>query len=146
MPCCERYAVSSARDSCCDALGPENRRCYRAQCYATARLIAEALRLEEAHYTVSFQSRMGRTPWVRPYTDERLAELAASGVRRLAVLCPSFVADCLETDEEIGIRARERWQQLGGEDFLLVPSLNDHPVWATAVATLLRSATQKSEF
>ena len=132
-----------ARNSCCDALGPENRRCYRAQCYATARHLAAALHLDEKHYGVSFQSRMGRTPWIQPYTDERLAELHASGVRRLAVLCPAFVADCLETDEEIGIRARERWLELEGEDFLLVPSLNHDPMWVAAVAAMLRAATSR---
>ena len=87
---------------------------------------------------VDFQSRLGRTPWIRPYTDERLPELAAGGVRRLAVLCPSFVADCLETLEEIGIRARDQWRAAGGEDLLLVPSLNAHPTWVTTLAALLR--------
>lgn len=133
-----------ARESCCESIGPENHGCYRAQCYATARQLAAALDVEE-HYDVAFQSRLGRTPWIRPYTEERLAELRASGVERLAVLCPAFVADCLETDEEIGIRARKRWLELGGEDFMLVPSLNHHPVWARAVAAMLRAAAPRSD-
>ena len=129
------------RDSCCDNIVPANRHCYRAQCAATARCLARALSLAAEDYSIAFQSRLGRTPWIRPYTDERLAELASSGVKRLAILCPAFVADCLETLEEIGVRARESWLELGGEDFLLVPSLNAEPVWVTALATMLRSAT-----
>ncbi len=69
-----------------------------------------------------------------------LPELAARGVRRLAVLCPAFVADCLETLEEIGIRARAQWHELGGEELHLVPSLNAHPIWASAVAEMIRTA------
>ena len=87
----------------------------------------------------AFQSRLGRTPWIGPYTDAKLPELAAAGHRRLAVLCPAFVADCLETLEEIGIRAREQWLELGGEQLHLVPSLNAAPAWAEAVAHWVRA-------
>jgi ferrochelatase len=87
---------------------------------------------------VAFQSRLGRTPWIRPYTDERLPELAASGVRRLAVMCPAFVADCLETLEEIGLRANTQWRELGGDALELIPSLNAHPAWVDAVAGIVR--------
>ena len=79
-----------------------------------------------------------RTPWIRPYTDVRLPELAAAGVKRLAVLCPAFVADCLETLEEIGIRGREQWRAAGGDELLLVPSLNAHPVFAATLAAIVR--------
>ncbi len=125
-------------DACCDALGAENRRCYRAQCFATTRALAKHLSLEASRHSTAFQSRLGRTPWIRPFTDEALPELAGRGVRRLAVVCPSFVADCLETLEEIGLRARDQWLGLGGDDLLLVPSLNAHPAWAQAVARLVR--------
>jgi len=128
-----------ASPGCCDALGPPNRACYRAQCFATSRALAAALGLAAERHSVSFQSRLGREPWIRPYTDERLPALAQAGVRRLAVLCPAFVADCLETLEEIGIRAREQWLALGGEDLLLVPSLNASPRWVEAVAALVRA-------
>ena len=94
---------------CCDALTSENAHCYRAQCFATSRALEAALQLSPQQVTTSFQSRLGRTPWIRPYTDEILVELAAKGVRRLAVLCPAFTTDCLETLEEIGIRARAQW-------------------------------------
>ena len=87
---------------------------------------------------VCFQSRLGRAPWIRPFTDERLPELAAAGVRRLAVLCPSFVADCLETIEEIGIRAKEDFRAHGGKELTLVPCLNSDPAWLDAVAQIAR--------
>jgi ferrochelatase len=129
-----------ASDACCDVIGPENRNCYRAQCLATTRALAQALGLPGEGVSSAFQSRLGRTPWIRPYTDCVLPELAARGVRRLAVLCPAFVADCLETLEEIGIRARAQWHELGGEELQLVPSLNAHPLWASAVAEMIRAA------
>jgi len=127
-----------ASESCCDAIGAANRFCYRAHCAATARALARALGLREEHWTLSFQSRLGRAPWIRPYTDELLPQLYERGVRRLAVACPSFVADCLETLEEIGIRGREQWLRLGGEDLVLIPCLNAHPIWVETLATWIR--------
>jgi ferrochelatase len=124
-----------ASPGCCDAVGPANRDCYRAQCFATTRALAAELKLAPESLATSFQSRLGRTPWIKPYTDLLLPELAARGHRRLAVLCPAFVADCLETLEEIGIRAREQWRALGGEELLLVPSLNSEPAWVRAIAS-----------
>jgi ferrochelatase len=126
--------------TCCDRAVPENRHCYRAHCYATTRALAARLGLTADRHSVAFQSRLGRTPWIRPYTDLVLPELARAGKKRLAVLCPAFVADCLETVEEIGIRAREQWRGLGAEELLLVPSLNAEPRWVAAVADLVRGA------
>ncbi|MEO7732782.1 MAG: ferrochelatase, partial [Kofleriaceae bacterium] len=83
-----------------------------------------------------FQSRLGRTPWIQPYTDFELERLAKAGVKRLAVLCPAFVADCLETIEEIGMRAKAQFLAHGGEELVLVPSLNSSPAWVAAVAAL----------
>jgi ferrochelatase len=128
-----------ARPDCCDALGAANRRCYRAQCAATSRALAAALELEAGRWSMSFQSRLGRTPWIRPYTDECLDALAAAGHKRLAVLCPAFVADCLETLEEIAIRGRAQWRARGGDELLLVPSLNAHPAWVAALAAIVRA-------
>jgi ferrochelatase len=91
-------------------------------------------------WSVSFQSRLGRTPWVKPYTDVVLPELAARGVKRLAVMCPAFVADCLETVEEVAIRGREQFLASGGEDLKLVPSLNSHPAWVDTVVRLVRES------
>jgi ferrochelatase len=87
---------------------------------------------------MSFQSRLGRDPWVKPYTDVVLPELAKRGIKRLAVMCPAFVADCLETLEEVGMRGREQWLAAGGEDLVLVPSLNDHPRWLRTVEAMVR--------
>lgn len=134
----ESGAHCLASETCCDAIGLANRHCYRAQSHATARGLASRLRLEAGAWSVSFQSRLGRTPWIRPYTDVVLPELAAAGKRRLAVFCPAFVADCLETLEEIGLRAREQWKSSGGDDLVLVPSLNSSDPW---VETVVRLAT-----
>ena len=125
--------------SCCDVLVPANRNCYRAHCYATTRALAAKLGLSPQGHSVSFQSRLGRTPWIHPYTDEVLPQLAKAGKKRLAVMSPAFVADCLETVEEIGIRANEQWRALGGEALLLVPSLNAEPAWVETVARLVRA-------
>ena len=125
-----------AREDCCQRVDGVNRHCYRAQCHATARALAASLMLAAERWTVTFQSRMGRTPWIRPYTDLVIPELAARGVRRLAIFCPAFVADCLETLEEIGIRAREQFLAAGGEELALVPSLNSSPAWVDTVVEL----------
>jgi len=125
------------RPDCCDTMGPANHYCYRAQCLATARALAEKLRLGDDDYEVSFQSRLGRTAWIEPHTDKRLQELPQEGCKRLLVLCPSFVADCLETLEEIGIRGRETFLAAGGEELRLVPCLNSAQPWVDAVVKLL---------
>jgi ferrochelatase len=127
-----------ASEACCAAIVDANRDCYRAHCFATTRALAAALELDPERHASSFQSRLGRTPWIVPHTDRVLPELAAAGHQRLAVLCPAFVADCLETLEEIGIRAREQWSELGGQELLLVPSLNASPAWVETVAQWVR--------
>jgi ferrochelatase len=126
------------RNDCCDAVADANRDCYRAQCIATTRHLAGRLGVAADAHSLSFQSRLGRTPWIQPYTDFVLPELAERGVKRLAVACPAFVADCLETLEEIAIRGRDQWLDLGGEELLLVPSLNSEPVWVNAVVSMIR--------
>jgi len=126
-----------ATPDCCDKICPENRFCYRAHCVATTNALVKALSLKPGTYSYCFQSRLGRTPWIKPYTDFVLPELAAKGIKRLAVFSPAFVADCLETVEEIGIRAKEQWKSLGGEELLLIPSLNDHPTWVNGVAEMV---------
>jgi ferrochelatase len=123
---------------CCDALGAANHACYRAQCMATSRALAS--RLQIPRWDVSFQSRLGRDPWIEPNTEAVLPKLAKDGVKRLVVACPSFVADCLETLEEIGIRARELFKASGGEDLALVPCVNDDPVFIDGLAVLARRA------
>jgi ferrochelatase len=131
-----RHCLSQS--DCCDRIGPENRACYRAQCFATARALAKRLALPEGSWSVSFQSRLGRTPWIHPYTDVVITRLAAEGKKRLVVFSPAFVADCLETLEEIAIRAKEQFVAAGGERLTLVPSLNATPVWVDTVVALAR--------
>ena len=94
----------------CDQITDANRNCYRAQCVFTAKAIADQIGLAKNQYSISFQSRLGRAKWLGPNTEECLKNLAARGVKRLAVACPSFVADCLETLEEIAIRGEPRWR------------------------------------
>lgn len=125
---------------CCDSVSQVNAFCYRAQCFATTRGLLALLGLDDATTSTSFQSRLAGQKWIEPYTDYRLPELYDAGVRRLAVLTPSFTADCLETIEEIGIRGRKQWEDLGGEDFLLVPCVNSHHRWVEAVAEMARGA------
>lgn len=120
--------------TCCDTLTNPN--CYRAQCFFTARALAQRLGLTPDGYTVCFQSRLGRTPWIQPFTDHVIDDLGKRGVKRLAVMCPAFVADCLETVEEIGIRAVEQFKAAGGEQLTLVPSLNATPRWIDAVCAI----------
>jgi len=115
---------------------------YRDQCLATASSLVS--RLGIADHTVCFQSRLGRTPWIEPHTDKVIDELAARGVKRLAVMCPAFVADCLETLEEIGIRAKAQFRAAGGEELVLVPSLNATSAWVDAVCAMAeRHAARK---
>lgn len=123
-----------ANSDCCQNPGASLRRCYRAQCFATADALIDALELERAKTSSAFQSRLGPRPWIQPFTDIVLPDLAEQGVRRLAVFCPSFVADCLETLEEIGIRLREQWLSLGGEELWLAPCPNGDERFAEAVA------------
>lgn len=117
------------RETCCDEMTEDNRWCYRAQCVATTRAIQKGIDFDSRKISMSFQSRLGRRPWIKPYTDLWVNELATNGVKRLLVTCPSFVADCLETLEEVQMRLREQFISQGGEDLQLVPALNAHPHW-----------------
>lgn len=130
------------RERCCRPDGPLLRYCYRAQCHQTTHRLLPALGWDPSRASTAFQSRLGSTPWIQPYTDEHLQQLRSEGVRRVALISPSFVADCLETLEEIGMEAREDWLAAGGEDLMLVPSLNAHPRWARAVAAMVRRRAQ----
>ena len=128
-----------ANPNCCEQASEAHATCYRHQTRETSRALAAALGLDASRYTVSYQSRLGRLPWLRPYTDATLAELPAKGVRRLAVVCPAFVADNLETLEEIGLEGQKTFLEAGGETFQLVPCLNAAPSWVDALASLVRA-------
>lgn len=126
---------------CCKNASPEVlKTCYRAQCFSVARDFAERLGLPEDKWSVAFQSRLGRAKWIEPYTEARLEALAEQGVKKLLVMCPAFVADCIETLEEIGDRGLEQFREAGGEELVLVPCLNDDPQWAKALNTLCERA------
>jgi len=126
-----------ASETCCDVPTAANRNCYRHQCYMTAKSLAQRLNINPLRYSVCFQSRLGRTPWIKPYTDHFYEALPSRGIKRLAVLCPSFVADCLETLEEVAIRGQAQFRAAGGDDLFLVPSLNSSAVWVKAVAGMV---------
>lgn len=113
---------------------------YADQCHATARALATALGLGPDEWRVTFQSRFGAARWLQPYTEPTLIALAQQGVSRVDVVCPGFVADCLETLEEIGIGAREAFLGAGGKHFHLIPCLNEAAEWIRALAVIVRSA------
>ena len=119
---------------CCDPYSAEGAHCYRSQCFETTRLLAEALQLPEDKYSISFQSRLGADKWLTPFTSDRIKALAQSGVKRLAVITPAFVADCVETLEEIEMVGGKTFVENGGESFKLIPCLNDSELWAKALA------------
>jgi protoporphyrin/coproporphyrin ferrochelatase len=133
----DQYCLT--KSECCAQINNENLDCYRAQCYRTAELLAQRMKLASDRYSVCFQSRLGRTPWIKPYTDEFYRQLPKQGVKRLAVMCPAFVADCLETLEEVQIRGKEEFIRHGGEDLKLVPSLNASDFWAKSVSQILQA-------
>jgi protoporphyrin/coproporphyrin ferrochelatase len=109
---------------------------YHCQCHVTARLLARELGLEDVQWTLAFQSRFGQAQWLQPYTSDKLVALAKSGVRRVDVFCPGFVADCLETLEEIGIEGRALFEKAGGTELRAIPCLNGHPAWIAAMTEL----------
>ena len=127
--------------TCCDQITANNRLCYRAQCFATTRGLVEELGLHPGKYTVGFQSRLKGDPWIRPFTDHIIEEFPKRGVKRLAVLCPSFTADCLETVEEIEFREKDRFFKAGGTEIKLVPSLNSTDEWVNAVCEIVLTAS-----
>jgi ferrochelatase len=127
------------KDGCCDTLTNKNRYCYSAHCFATTRAIVKKMGLKEGQYSNCFQSRLGRDPWVQPYTSDVIEELAEAGKKRLLVFCPAFVSDCLETTIEVKVEYQEEFEEKGGDHIDLVDSLNDHPKWIEAVKDLILS-------
>ena len=140
----QSHSHCAIKRDCCAEISSVNQNCYRAQCIFTAQAIMQQLGLREDSCTTSFQSRFGRAEWVGPVTEEVLRNLGSRGVKKVAVFCPSFVADCLETLEEIAIRGRETFLAAGGEELRLIPSLNTHPVWVAAVTEWIIEAASRS--
>lgn len=124
--------------NCCEGANPAHATCYRAQCLRTVAAFVKQADVPSGKFSVSFQSRLGRDPWLKPYTDLELAALPQRGVQKLLVLCPAFVSDCLETLEEIGIRGRETFLEAGGREFTLIPCLNEHPLWLIALENMIK--------
>tara|TARA_B100000780_G_scaffold138535_1_gene96918 strand:+ start:40 stop:1068 length:1029 start_codon:yes stop_codon:yes gene_type:complete len=127
-----------ADHSCEDEINSLNANCYKATCYATTRLLVKALKLKEGSYSTCFQSRLGRDPWLKPYTDHTVEKLGKEGKKRLLVFSPAFVADCLETTIEIGEEYLELFQEHGGKEIQLVPSLNDNDDWAEGLYKIIK--------
>jgi ferrochelatase len=130
---CTRGRAANACD-CCPPGTPSRTTCYRAQVVATTRALAARAGLPPERYSISFQSRLAGEPWCQPFTDAELARLPGAGVKRLLVLCPAFVADCLETLEEISVAGKETFLAAGGESFRQVPCLNDHSAYIEFLA------------
>ncbi|NUY80197.1 ferrochelatase [Flavobacterium sp. MAH-1] len=115
--------------TCCVTPSPAHKFCYRHQCYETTRLVVEQLGIPEEKYSLTFQSRLAGDKWLEPYTDIEINKMPEKGIKKLAVVTPAFVADCLETLEEIAMRANEDFKEHGGEDFLAIPCLNENDDW-----------------
>jgi len=118
--------------NCCDAASPAHTRCYRHQCFTTTREVVRLLDIPAEKYSNSFQSRLGKG-WLEPFTDIRLEEMPKEGIKKLLILCPAFVSDCLETLEEIAIRGKESFLGAGGEEYTMIPCLNTDPLWVEAL-------------
>ncbi len=125
---------------CCSTCSPVHSTCYKAQTLATTDAFVERAGIPKEKYSISFQSRLGREPWVEPYTDKVLPELAESGTKRLLVIMPAFVTDCLETLEEIAMEGKEQFLEAGGESFHAIPCMNEHPAWIDFLAKKARVA------
>ncbi len=139
LPMRQLYKISNPCKQCTDTPCPmiqlDNKNCYRAQCFQTSRLVTEQLTLGKTKVITCFQSRLGRLTWTGPYTEHILEQLAAQGIKRIAIACPSFITDCLETLEEIGIRARNTWLTAPDREFKLILGLNNEADYLTKILT-----------
>ena len=122
--------------NCCEVASPAHAMCYRAQCFATTAAFVKLAGVPAEKYSVSFQSRLGKDPWLKPYTDYELVRLAQVGKKRMLVICPAFVSDCLETIEEIGMRGCEDFMAASGKEFTRIPCMNEHPAWIAALENM----------
>ncbi|NLR92675.1 ferrochelatase [Flammeovirga agarivorans] len=148
----ERQIIKADIDTCCKLRGesgcvkkayPKNTFCYRSACFETADLIAQELKLSKDQYSVCFQSRLGKDPWIQPYTEDVIINLAKGGKKSVLAYSPAFVADCLETTVEVGEEYKEVFEENGGEHWQLVESLNDHPQWIECLTDLVKGNQSK---
>jgi protoporphyrin/coproporphyrin ferrochelatase len=122
---------------CCSGESVAHATCYRYQCLQTMQAVVAELNIPKEKFSYSFQSRLLKDPWLKPYTDFRLQEMPAEGIKNLLVVCPAFVSDCLETLEEIEIRGKESFLESGGTEYAMIPCLNTHPLWVQALADFI---------
>ena len=125
-------------DNCCETPHPCQDTCYRSQSLETAFQFVKKAGIPDGKWSVSFQSRRGKDPWMEPYTDQEIERLAEQGIKKMLVICPAFVTDCLETLEEISMEGKEIFLEHGGQEFHQIPCLNDHPKWVALLANRSR--------
>lgn len=133
----DQYKHCFTTNECCYNLTSKNRTCYSAQCHYMAQNIASKLAIPKDKYTITFQSRLGKEPWLEPSTSDVITKLATAGHKKLVVFSPSFVCDCLETLYEIGIEYKEEFILKGGKELVLIEGLNDHPKWIEALQSIV---------
>lgn len=128
-------------NDCCNVSSPAHATCYRHQVFATTRLVTEKLDIPLNKFSISFQSRLGKG-WLQPFTDVRLEEMPKEGIKKLLIVCPAFVSDCLETLEEIALRGKESFMNAGGESYTMIPCLNTNPLWVNTIADWIKDYSQ----
>ena len=126
---------------CCNVPSAAHSFCYRHQVINTTELVAKKLNLDKAKYSFSFQSRLGRDPWLKPFTVDQLEHFPKTGIKKLLVVCPAFVSDCLETLEEIQIEGNEDFLKAGGESLTMIPAMNENADWVDCAAELIKKET-----
>jgi len=124
--------------SCCKTSSKAHAFCYRHQCYEVTKLVAHKLQFEEGTFSTSFQSRLGFDPWLQPYTDRTIERLGKEGIKKMVIVTPAFVSDCLETLEEIAMEGQEIFHEMGGETFVTVPCLNDRDDWVELLSSWIQ--------
>lgn len=130
---------------CCVPGTPEAEYCYRTHCFETTRQVVEYLNLPQEKYSQTFQSRLGLDKWLEPFTAETVVALAKQGVKNMAVVTPAFVADCIETLEEIEMVAGKEFKENGGEEFRMIPCLNDRDSWITVLSQWINHWAENNE-
>lgn len=131
-------------NDCCNVDSTAHSTCYRHQCFSTTQLITQKLGIDASKFSISFQSRLGKG-WLEPFTDIQLTEFPKKGIKKLLIICPAFVSDCLETLEEIEERGRESFMEAGGESYQMIPCLNTHPLWVKALTTYIKDYQSGNE-
>ena len=126
-------------NNCCYSPSPAHEKCYSHHVHRTARLVVEKLGLSEDEFCIAFQSRLGSDRWLSPATDSTIERLARDGVKKLGVVCPAFVSDCLETLEEIGEEGKEIFEEHGGESYSLIPCLNTYSAWVDTILSIVEN-------